>query len=69
MAYRAALALAAERGEKPSSCPPPPGQAQLSLGDMMGFFRAFPQANRTMPLPTAFALVMTLRFPCAAAGG
>lgn len=64
MAYRASLAQAAQRGERPSSCPPPPGQAQLSLGDMMGFFRAFPQANRSMPLPTAFALVMTLRFPC-----
>ena len=64
MAYRASLAEAAQRGEKPSSCPPPPGQAQLSLGDMTGYFRAFPQANRDMPLDTAFALVMTLRYPC-----
>lgn len=64
MAYRASLALSAQRGEKPTSCPPPPGQAQLSLADMMDYFRAFPQANRAMPLTTAFALVMTLRFPC-----
>lgn len=64
MAYRASLAEAAQRGEKPPSCPPPPGQAQLSLGDMTGYFRAFPQAHREMPLVTAFALVMTLRYPC-----
>lgn len=64
MAYRASLAQAAERGTPPPSCPPPPGQAQLSLGDITDYFRAFPPANRPMPLATAFALVMTLRFPC-----
>lgn len=64
MAYRASLAQAVQRGDQPSSCPPPPGQAQLSLGDLTGLFTAFPQANRAMPLTTAFALVMTLRFPC-----
>lgn len=64
LAYRASLAEAAQRGAPPASCPPPPGQAQLTLGDMTGYFRAFPQANRPMPLATAFALVMTLRFPC-----
>lgn len=67
MAYRASLAEAAERGEPPASCPPPPGQAQLSLNDITGDFRAFPQASRAMPLVTAFALVMTLRYPCAKA--
>lgn len=67
MAYRASLAEAAQRGSPPASCPPPPGQAQLSLGDITGYFRAFPEANRPMPLATAFALVMTLRFPCASA--
>lgn len=66
MAYRASLAESAQRGEPPSSCPPPPGQAQLSLGDITGYFRAFPQANRDMPLETAFALVMTLLYPCRA---
>lgn len=64
MAYRGSLAEAAQRGDKPPSCPPPQGQAQLSLADMIGYFRAFPQANRDMPLVTAFALVMTLRYPC-----
>lgn len=64
MAYRASLAEAAHRGAPPASCPPPPGQAQLSLGDITDYFRAFPEANRPMPLATAFALVMTLRFPC-----
>lgn len=64
MAYRASLAEAAKRGAPPASCPPPPGQAQLSLHDITGYFRAFPKANRPMPLATAFALVMTLRFPC-----
>lgn len=64
MAYRAALAEAAQRGEPPWSCPPPPGQAQLSIGDMIGDFQAFPEANRAMPVATAFALVMTLRYPC-----
>ena len=64
MAYRASLAEASQRGERPPSCPPPPGQAQLSLGDITGYFRAFPQAHREMPLVTAFALVMTLRYPC-----
>jgi len=64
MAYRAALAEAAQRGEAQRGCPPPPGQAQLSLGDLIGDFQAFPQANRDMPVATAFALVMTLRYPC-----
>ncbi len=64
MAYRASLAESAQRGETPPSCPPPPGQAQLSLGDITGYFRAFPKANRDMPLVTAFALVMTLLYPC-----
>ncbi|MDM7955381.1 hypothetical protein [Blastomonas sp.] len=64
-AYRASLAEAEQRGAPPASCPPPPGQAQLSLGDIAADFRAFPPANRPMPLETAFALVMTLRFPCA----
>jgi hypothetical protein len=67
LAYRASLAQAAERGDPPPSCPPPPGQAQLSLGDLIGLFTAFPQANRSMPLATAFALVMTLQFPCSGA--
>lgn len=66
MAYRASLAESAQRRETPPSCPPPPGQAQLSLGDITGYFRAFPQANRDMPLETAFALVMTLLYPCRA---
>ncbi|MFC3307884.1 hypothetical protein [Blastomonas aquatica] len=65
LAYRASLAEAAQRGAPPASCPPSPGQAQLTLGDITGYFRAFPQVNRPMPLATAFALVMTLRFPCA----
>ena len=65
VAYRASLAEATQRGDPPPSCPPPPGQAQLSLGDLVGLFRAFPEANRSMPLTTAFALVMTLQFPCA----
>lgn len=64
-AYRASLAEAAQRGEPPPSCPPPPGQAQLSLGEVIGDFRAFPETHRDMPLVTAFALVMTLRYPCA----
>lgn len=64
MAYRAALAEAAQRGEAQRGCPPPPGQAQLSLGDLIGDFQAFPEANRDMPVATAFALVMTLRYPC-----
>lgn len=64
MAYRAALAEAALRGDAQRGCPPPPGQAQLSLGDLIGDFQAFPQANRDMPVATAFALVMTLRYPC-----
>lgn len=65
MAYRASLAETAQRGAPPTSCPPPSGQALLSLGEITADFRAFPQANRPMPLATAFALVMTLRFPCA----
>ncbi|MDK2757123.1 MAG: hypothetical protein KYX66_10335 [Blastomonas fulva] len=64
MAYRASLTEAVQRGAPPASCPPPPGQAQLSLGDITELFRAFPDANRPMPVTTAFALVMTLRFPC-----
>ena len=64
-AYRAALAESASRGEAAPSCPPPPGQAQLT--DLIGDFQAFPDANRDMPVTTAFALVMTLRYPCAAA--
>jgi len=62
-AYRAALAEAQARGEPPFNCPPPAGQAQLSPGDLISDFKAFPQANREMPVVTAFALVMTLRFP------
>ncbi len=64
MAYRAALAEAAQRGEAQRGCPPPPGQAQLSLGDLIGDFQAFPDTHRDMPVATAFALVMTLRYPC-----
>ncbi|WP_017670950.1 hypothetical protein [Blastomonas sp. AAP53] len=64
MAYRSSLAEAALRGEPAASCPPPPGQAQLSLADISDDLRAFPQAHRSMPLDTAFALVMTLRYPC-----
>lgn len=63
-AYRAALAESASRNEAPPSCPPPPGQAQLTIPDLIGDFQAFPDAHRDMPLPTAFALVMTLRYPC-----
>ncbi|WP_373486739.1 hypothetical protein [Blastomonas sp.] len=66
LAYRAALAEANARGEPPTSCPPPPGEAQLSLSDMIEDFRTFPQANRAMPLDAAFAFVMTLRYPCQA---
>ena len=62
-AYRAALAEAQARGELPFSCPSPAGQTQLSLGDLISDLRAFPQANREMPVFTAFALVMTLCFP------
>lgn len=65
MAYRASLAETAQRRAPPTSCPPPSGQASLSLGDITDDFRAFPPANQSMPLATAFALVMTLRFPCA----
>lgn len=65
MAYRAVLAESVQRGVPPTSCPPPPGQAQLSLSDIAGDFRAFPEVNRAMPVTQAFALVMTLRFPCA----
>ena len=65
-AYRAALAEAQARGKPPFSCPPPAGQTQLSLGDLISDLRAFPQANREMPVVTAFALVMTLRFACLA---
>lgn len=64
IAYRAALAESAQRGEAQRGCPPPPGQAQLSLGDLIGDFQAFPDAHRDMPVATAFALVMTLRYPC-----
>ena len=66
-AYRAALAESASRGEAVPSCPPPPGQAQLTIPDLIGDFQAFPEANRDMPVTTAFALVMTLRYPCDAA--
>lgn len=66
-AYRAALAESASRGEAAPSCPPPPGQAQLTIPDLIGDFQAFPDANRDMPVTTAFALVMTLRYPCVAA--
>lgn len=66
IAYRAALAESATRGDPPSGCPPPQGQAQLSLGDLIADFRAFPEPNRDMPVTTAFALVMTLRYPCEA---
>lgn len=65
MAYRSLLADTVQRGAPPTSCPPPAGQAQLSLSDIAGDFRAFPLANREMPVTQAFALVMTLRFPCA----
>lgn len=64
MAYRAALAESAARGDPPAGCPPPQGQAQLALGDLIDDFRAFPESNRDMPVTTAFALVMTLRYPC-----
>lgn len=63
-AYRAALAESASRNEPPPSCPPPPGQAQLTISDLVGDFRAFPETHRDMALGTAFALVMTLRYPC-----
>ncbi len=63
-AYRAALQESASRGEPPPSCPPPAGQAQLTIPDLIGDFQAFPESHRDMPLPTAFALVMTLRYPC-----
>lgn len=63
-AYRAALIESAGRGETPPSCPPPPGQAQLSITELIGDLQAFPDAHRDMPLPTAFALIMTLRYPC-----
>jgi hypothetical protein len=66
MAYRAALAESAARGDPPAGCPPPPGQAQLALGDLIDDFRSFPEPNRDMPVTTAFALVMTLRYPCEA---
>lgn len=66
MAYRAALAESAARGDPPAGCPPPPGQAQLSLANLIDNFRAFPEPNRAMPVTTAFALVMTLRYPCEA---
>ena len=65
-AYRAALAEPQARGEPPFNCPPPAGQAQLSPGDLISDFKAFPQANREMPVFTAFALAMTLRFACSA---
>ena len=63
LAYRAALAEAQARGDPPFSCSPPAGQTQPSLGDLISDFRVFPQANLSMPVVTAFALVMTLRFP------
>lgn len=63
-AYRAALAESASRNEAPSSCPPPAGQAQLTIPALIGDFQAFPDANRDMPVAMAFALVMTLRYPC-----
>ena len=63
-AYRAALAESASRGEKAASCPPAPGQAQITVPTLIDAFRAFPEPHRDMPLATAFALVMTLRYPC-----
>lgn len=66
MAYRAALAESAARDDPPAGCPPPPGRAQLSLANLIDDFRAFPEPNRDMPVTTAFALVMTLRYPCEA---
>lgn len=63
-AYRGDLAAAAAAGKKPSSCPPPKGQAKLSSNELIAAFEKIPAAQRGISVKSAFAAMMQQRFPC-----
>ncbi|WP_084583509.1 hypothetical protein [Sphingomonas azotifigens] len=63
-AYRGDLAAEVAAGKKPSSCPPPKGQAKISSNDLIAAFEKIPPAQRGMSVKVAFAAMMEQRFPC-----
>ncbi|WP_294256721.1 hypothetical protein [uncultured Sphingomonas sp.] len=63
-AYRGDLAAEAAAGKKPSSCPPPKGQAKMSSNDLIAAFEKIPPAQRGISVKAAFAAMMQQRFPC-----
>jgi hypothetical protein len=63
-AYRGDLAAQATAGKKPSSCPPPKGQAKMRSDDLIAAFEKIPPAQRSISVKAAFAAIMTQRFPC-----
>lgn len=63
-AVRARGLVAAHDGQPASACPPPPGQAGLSLGDIMDVLRGLPADQQTQPLGNGMAQVLRVKFPC-----
>lgn len=62
--YRAGLAKQVAAGKKPSSCPPPLGQAKISSDDIIKEFKAIPTARQKQSVAQAWAALMTRRYPC-----
>lgn len=62
--YRAKLAADLTAGRKPTSCPPPRGQAKVTGEDLTTAFRALPPAQRRQSVKDAFIAYMTKRYPC-----
>lgn len=63
--YRARIDADVAAGRKPGSCPPPRGTAKLSADDLINDFRTIPAAKRSqLSVNTAFAALMTRRYPC-----
>lgn len=63
-AYRGDLAAATAAGRKPSSCPPPKGQAKIGSSELIAAFEKIPPAQRNISVKAAFATMMQQRFPC-----
>lgn len=63
-AYRADLTAAAAAGRKPSSCPPPRGQAKIGSSELIAAFEKIPPTQRGISVKAAFATMMQQRFPC-----